>query len=81
MYKYRISSVMSYVLLQDGMTPLMLSSFQGHHIVVSALLHRGADVHIKSKVATVPLFLWSFFTVTVTEYRNACFVCRMDIQL
>jgi ankyrin repeat protein len=37
------------------MTPLILASFQGHVVAVTALLHRGANVHATTKVRIFPM--------------------------
>ena len=39
------------ILLQDGLTPLYLSSKSGHVDIVNGLLSHGADTEVKDKVS------------------------------
>ena len=73
------SSTVSLNWTQDGDTPLMIASFEGHVTVVRLLLEKGADVNICDGVVmnfVSCTYMWTFSQLAVCYIRM--YVCSLQ---
>ena len=68
--EYPLGVMMGFV-LQDGVTPLVIASYNGHLEIVKSLIEAGANVNHTTKVVKIkPLFRVLHFHTWVSVHFN-----------